>query len=228
MVKDKAKAMLLYENWFKAMLEMPDSLMRDTFKAIGEYAYYGTIPTDPAVKYGMFGLVRQKLDEDLEAYKEKCSRNSENGKRGGAPKDNQNARKTQKQPKQPKTTENNHDIDIDKDKEKDKENGCVCHTPAHTREEARTPYENFLIWMKENTPYCANPDNWEHFITEDEFKALYWSEERGCYGAYRADVYLSALRQLENKKAIRRDMANLYEAIKSFAEPLQQKKDKWR
>ena len=59
------------------------------------------------------------IDRDIEAYKMICEKNSANGKKGGAPKGNQNARKTtetterlKKQPKQ---------ADKDKDKDKDKD-----------------------------------------------------------------------------------------------------------
>lgn len=53
----------------------------------------------------LFPMFRLQIDRDKAEIRKKRESNSENGKRGGAPKGNQNARKNN--PKQPKTTENN-------------------------------------------------------------------------------------------------------------------------
>lgn len=85
---------------------------------------------DRAVRAAWRPIFR-RLKSDMEYYEERCERNSQNGAKGGAPKGNQNARKTaQNNPKQPKTTENNpeqpktslsdSDSDIDTDYEKKK------------------------------------------------------------------------------------------------------------
>ena len=65
--------------------------------------------------------IRQGIDRDNASYIIKCEKNRENGKLGGAPKGNQNAKKTtetterlSKQPKQP---------DNDNDNDNDNENG---------------------------------------------------------------------------------------------------------
>lgn len=59
--------------------------------------------------------MKHNVQSSIEKYAEICERRREFGKRGGAPKGNQNARKNnqnnQKQPKQP----------MDKEKDKDKE-----------------------------------------------------------------------------------------------------------
>ena len=50
--------------------------------------------------------MKARLDREYQSYKEKCAINTENGKNGGAPKGNQNARR-----KQSKTTENNPTVE---------------------------------------------------------------------------------------------------------------------
>ena len=76
---------------------------------------------DPILAMAYAFIALQK-DLDDKKYEEKCKRNRENGKKGGAPKGNQNARK---QPKQangflnnPNDNENENDNDKDNDKEK--------------------------------------------------------------------------------------------------------------
>lgn len=97
----------------------------------------------------IFALIKKRLDDNQKNYDEVCKKNQENGKKGGAPRGNANAKK------QPKTTENNrnnpkqhdndndndneHDNDLDndknslkekeknkKEKEKSIEKGCLC------------------------------------------------------------------------------------------------------
>ena len=73
----------------------------------------------------IFEGIKHDLKEDLKKWEDKCIKNSENAKKGGAPKGNSNAkRKTtetterlKKQPKQPDS-----DCDSDNEREREKEN----------------------------------------------------------------------------------------------------------
>ncbi len=69
-------------------------------KAMCRYSATGELPdfTDAMLKFA-FSMFRGQLDRDAEKYEEVCQKRSENGKKGGAPKGNQNAAK--------KTTKNN-------------------------------------------------------------------------------------------------------------------------
>ena len=74
-----------------------------------------------------FEPIKDDLDAAREKYDEICERNRANGKSGGAPKGNQNAKKQPKQPtglknnpKQPKQPDNDNDIDYDNDLKKKK------------------------------------------------------------------------------------------------------------
>ena len=79
------------------------------FAALIKYTQTGEEPCfdDPLLRASWRPIFR-RLKSDVEYYAEKCERNAANGAKGGAPKGNQNARKTtENNPKQPKTTENN-------------------------------------------------------------------------------------------------------------------------
>ena len=80
------------------------------------------VDPDIAIAYEFIAL---QMRIDREKYERICERNRQNGKNGGAPKGNQNAKTTQDNPKQPKTTQNkpnDNDNDNDNEKENDNEN----------------------------------------------------------------------------------------------------------
>lgn len=55
----------------------------------------------------VFDFIKFDLDKNYKKYEERCKQNSENGKRGGAPKGNNNAQKQPKTTETTETTENN-------------------------------------------------------------------------------------------------------------------------
>ena len=78
------------------------------FAALIRYTQTGEEPEfeDRALRTAWRPIFR-RLKADAEYYAEQCERNAVNGSKGGAPKGNQNARKTtENNRKQPKTTEN--------------------------------------------------------------------------------------------------------------------------
>ena len=97
------------------------------FKGILGYANKRTISEfEDGMVAVVFEMARQEIDYNAEKYANKCYKNAQNGKLGGAPKGNHNAQKQGKQPngcfnnpKQAKTTENKrnnpNDVDVDND-----------------------------------------------------------------------------------------------------------------
>ena len=102
------------------------------FKGILAYANKRTISEfEDGMVAVVFEMARQEIDYNTEQYVKTCIRNAQNGKLGGAPKVNQNAKKqptaclnnqnnravektTQNNPKQPKTSETSQDdVDVD-------------------------------------------------------------------------------------------------------------------
>lgn len=110
------------------------------FKGILEYADKSIVAEfDDGMVAVVFEMARQEIDYNAEQYAKTCLKNAKNGKLGGAPKGNHNAKKQPKQPtgclinpnnppvekttqinpKQPKSTQNNpndmscYDVDVD-------------------------------------------------------------------------------------------------------------------
>jgi hypothetical protein len=119
---NERKGFVFYRSFYEAITDKDVGLTKteqlDLFLAISEYCLFGVVPELTGRSKAMWILIKPQLDANNNRY--------ENGTKGGAPKGNQNAKKTtEKQPKttekQPKTTKNNQKQPKEKEKEKDKE-----------------------------------------------------------------------------------------------------------
>lgn len=70
-------------DWAAALLEMPPELRLKINDAIFRYVLSGEEPTDPAVKFSMFPLIKAELDRNAEKYADVCEKRREAGRRGG-------------------------------------------------------------------------------------------------------------------------------------------------
>ena len=108
-------------------------------KAMCRYSATGELPdfTDAILKFA-FSMFRGQLDRDAEKYEEMCRKNSENGKKGGAPKGNQNAaKKTTKNKQNNQTVEKTSETSLPKcECECDPEPVSACAEPAAHRTHA--------------------------------------------------------------------------------------------
>lgn len=96
------QSFVLYTNYYEILADLPNEKLGELFRAILEYK---TTKKQPVVSVDLlvvFKFIKNQLDIDEEKYNKKRSKNSQNGRKGGAPKGNQNAKK------QPKTTQNKH------------------------------------------------------------------------------------------------------------------------
>lgn len=102
-------------SFHEAIKELPDDERLQMYEAIILYGLYGEVVelTNPILR-SLFALIKPVIDSSQRRHKA----SKENGKKGGAPLGNQNARK---QPKNNQTNNqtNNHDIDIDIDSDID-------------------------------------------------------------------------------------------------------------
>ena len=111
-MESERKSFVFYGSYDEAirMLESPEQ--RDLlYRAIADFGLRGIYPEDTGDKLVDMALkfVRPLIDANLE----RKERARENGKYGGAPKGNQNARKTtQNHPKQPKSTKNKLNVNV--------------------------------------------------------------------------------------------------------------------
>ena len=114
---------VFYRSYWEAIDCLPDDVSKcNIIKTICEYSLDGIEPNLEGIEKSIWTLIKPTLESSIKRYKSSV----ENGKKGGAPKGNQNAKRktTQEQPnnnlnttqEQPK---NNLNKDKDKDKDKD-------------------------------------------------------------------------------------------------------------
>lgn len=156
--------LLLYNDWLFALLELPDVLRHKILDALVRYGANKEEPSDIEVKYSMFHLMKHKIDIDRESYEEKCRKrseiNRENGKKGGAPLGNQNARI---QPKITETTENNNNSNSNSNF---KNNILGVSTP--------NDFSNLIDWIDNNEEldFMANRNNFKTYLTAKNLSKL--------------------------------------------------------
>ena len=106
-MKDK-KSFLFYYSYKSLFDELSDEEAGQLIKAMIDFEIDEVVPEfskNRALKM-VFIPIMDNLNRDKEKYSERCKINALNGKKGGAPKGNSNAKK------QPKTTENNRNKPI--------------------------------------------------------------------------------------------------------------------
>lgn len=95
------KAALIQPSFYEAMKALPDNERLQLYDAICEYSLNGVAPqTLPVVANSLFIVMKPNIDSSNRRY----NASALNGKKGGAPRGNQNAKKQPKnnQTKQPK------------------------------------------------------------------------------------------------------------------------------
>lgn len=79
MEKESKKTIVFYEKWYNAIKKAPEDIQPKLLKAVMDYAFDGTIPTDREVSIA-FAFIQEQLDEDQQKYSIKCERNRKNAK----------------------------------------------------------------------------------------------------------------------------------------------------
>ncbi len=100
-------SIIIYRDIRDTLLTLPPELCKEVMRLLFAYAFDDQEPdedADPIAK-GFFLAFKSRFDMNAA----RLERNQANGRKGGAPKGNQNARKKQPktEKKQPKTTQNN-------------------------------------------------------------------------------------------------------------------------
>ena len=94
------KSFVMYADYQKHIARLPDEDAGQLIKAILAYVNNGDeVLLSPAADMA-FSFMKDRIDRDCEKWEKTCKKRSEAGKRGGAPKGNQNASNKQKQAKQ--------------------------------------------------------------------------------------------------------------------------------
>lgn len=129
------KGFLLYHEYAEHFDLLTNEEIGQLMRAIFAYEISGEIlPLAGAAKMA-FSFIRADLDQNREKYKERCSRNADNGKKGGRPRKNDGfsenqpekeetqenqtvSEQTERFSEKPKKADSDIDSDIDSDKEK--------------------------------------------------------------------------------------------------------------
>ena len=127
---------IIYHDYFEILSDLSDEDLGKLFRALFNYEIERQEPDFNGSLGIAFKFIKKDLDRNLIKYKNICERNTNNGKKGGAPKGNQNAKKkdetTQNNPKQPKTTLYDNDNDNDNKRENTKENKYYIESEINT------------------------------------------------------------------------------------------------
>ena len=111
-------SIIFYISQYEAIKDdLSDEQLGRLFRALFEKELGNKVVLGNDIKIA-FNFLNNQMVVDKKKYEEKCARLRENGKKGGAPKGNANARKEEKQPKQPnakKTTLNDNENDNEND-----------------------------------------------------------------------------------------------------------------
>ena len=116
------------------------------------------------------------------------------GKLGGRPKNHQKPPKTPNgDTETPKTPDSDSDSDSDSDLKKE-----------NILKEKNKHFLEFETWIKQNAKFCSNPKNMQQ-LSEEEFLKL--------KETYTSQQIADTVRQLENRKDLRKKYSNLYRTL---------------
>ena len=110
MAKDKKRTFLFNIDWRDVLMDYPAEVRHEVYDAIIEYAASGKLSEMKPLAKMAFSFIKKEMDYNQSLYEAKVETNRENGRKGGAPAGNSNARASQGEaaqgnPEQPKTTE---------------------------------------------------------------------------------------------------------------------------
>ena len=184
---DKKDSFILHTSQYDSISKLSLEDRGLFITAIYQYASTGQYDELPPLVDMAFSFVRQRIDEDNDHYQKVCEKRAAAGRKGGAPKGNKNASKSdsvaeENNQKQPKTTKNNQNnlSDTNTDTEssdEDKKEGTKVpkKKPAFSlslSDSQKAELQQHKDWLMEQiAPYV---DIYGRDICNDFYK--YWTE----------------------------------------------------
>lgn len=86
------ESFVFYRSFYDAISHLPPDIQNEVYNAIFRYSFYGEDPEIDGTAKAIFTLIKPNIDAATQRY----AASVENGKKGGAPKGNQNAKKQPK------------------------------------------------------------------------------------------------------------------------------------
>jgi hypothetical protein len=106
------ESFVFYSSFYEAIKELPEATQLELYNALCEYSFNDNLPELSPVAKAIFTVMKPNIDRATARYLASV----ENGRKGGAPKGNSNARKQPKNNlKQPKNNLNDNVNDNDND-----------------------------------------------------------------------------------------------------------------
>ena len=97
---------IFYRQWWESIRELESDLQSQVYDDLFRFIFENVEPTE-SISRAVISPMRSTIQNNNAKYERICERNRANGSKGGAPKGNENARKSLigNNPKQPKTTQ---------------------------------------------------------------------------------------------------------------------------
>ena len=114
---------LIYHEYKEVLEDLTNEELGILFRAVFEYEIDHIEPSFTGLLKMAFRVIKGNLDRDRNKYDKRCETSARNGKLGGAPKGNKNAKKQPKNNlKQPKQADNDNETENDTDNVNDNDN----------------------------------------------------------------------------------------------------------
>lgn len=188
-----AKGVLIQPSFYEAMKSLPDGERLALYDSICEYSLNGKEPENLSpIANSLFVLMKPNIDSSNRRYRASV----ENGKKGGAPVGNQNARKQPKNNQtdnQRKNQKNNHDSDLDSDYDSE----CECDSDSTPAPAPYGLYENVFLTPAEHEALTADIPEVERVIDK---LSIHIASTGRKYESHAATVRKWAMEDAERQK----------------------------
>lgn len=188
-----AKGVLIQPSFYEAMKNLPDGERLALYDSICEYSLNGKEPENLSpIANSLFVLMKPNIDSSNRRYRASV----ENGKKGGAPVGNQNARKQPKNNQtdnQRKNQKNNHDSDSDFDYDSE----CECDSNSPPAPAPYGLYENVFLTPAEHEALSADIPEVERVIDK---LSIHIASTGRKYESHAATVRKWAMEDAERQK----------------------------
>ena len=215
---------VFYKEWMEAIGDLSDDIRLEIYESIIVYATSGDLPVLKPMAKIAFNFIKTTIDRDAERYMSIKDKKSESGSLGNlkrwhkdlhakvlsgemSAEEANNIAKHRSATKGVANIANiavnvSDSVSVNTKKESAKADEKERATDVAT---LSPDYLKFLDWMKRKAPFCNNPKNFTHGITEDEFYTL----KEKYSGKELADI----IEQIENRKDLRKRYTNLYRTV---------------
>lgn len=193
----RKEGFLIYRSFYKPISRLSDKQLGRLFRAIFKYQLGEVVEVEEDIEMA-FEFFKNQFEIDELKYQVTIERNHENGRKGGAPKGNINAKKQPKTTESTQTTQNKlNDKDNDNDNEKD--NDLFGSFSSDQEPDTPTDYERFNVWLKENCPHVLK------ISTQLSDKEFYKLKEK-----YDSEQIMDVLQRLNNYKEAPKKYVSVY------------------